>query len=256
MDKNFAIAFIGNNIFYHLGAIKAIEEYNIYNKFKAVSGTGVGVLSAVMFAKKNCSLFKDLCILVKNIKRTYIKEEKICEVLSMHTINKSLDEKIHSWSRKISSEGMIDCSDIEKIIKDKHIDITKNDFKMDCYVAYYELPFMRNLIFKLNNYESNYLEKIILNSVAKPIIFNKKVKSKSFITADINSQLSVEILKDNNYKNILIVDSDNMTIDYKYKGLQKSNVKIFKDDNNVEKYIKKAYNDTINVIKNNLKNIA
>ena len=32
MEKDFAIAFIGNNIFYHLGVVKAIEEYNMYNK--------------------------------------------------------------------------------------------------------------------------------------------------------------------------------------------------------------------------------
>jgi len=71
--------------------------------------------------------------------------------------------------------------------------------------------------------------------------------------------LPIEILKDNNYKNILIVDSNNMKIKYKYEGLEKFNGKDLENKikyDEPEKYIQKAYEDTINIIKNNLKNIA
>ncbi|MDU4599970.1 MAG: hypothetical protein E6Y49_18770, partial [Clostridium sporogenes] len=128
-----------------------------------------------------------------------------------------------------------------------------------CYLGCYELPFMRKSVFKLNNHDSNYMEKIILNSVAKPNIFNNTVKSKSFITGDINCELPIEILKDNNYKNILIIDSNNMKIKYEYEGLEKFNEKDLGNKikyDEPEKYIQKAYEDTINIIKNNLKNIA
>ncbi len=93
MEKDFAIAFIGNNIFYHLGVIKAVDEYNMYNRFKAVSGTGLGSLSAIMFGKKDCNSFKNLCILMSDIKRIHIEEDEIYKILNMHTINKSLNEK-------------------------------------------------------------------------------------------------------------------------------------------------------------------
>ncbi|NFF68593.1 hypothetical protein [Clostridium sporogenes] len=259
MEKDFAIAFIGNNIFYHLGVVKAIEEYNMYNKFKEVSGIGLGSLSAIMFGKKDCNSFKYICTLMSNIKRIHIKEDEIYQILNMHTINKSLNEKIHIWSRKISKEGMINWSDILKIINNKYTNLGNNDFKMDCYLGCYELPFMRKSVFKLNNHDSNYMEKIILNSVAKPNIFNNIVKSKSFITGDINCELPIEILKDNNYKNILIIDSNNMKIKYEYEGLEKFNEKDLGNKikyDEPEKYIQKAYEDTINIIKNNLKNIA
>ncbi|NFT51854.1 hypothetical protein FDF34_18365, partial [Clostridium botulinum] len=105
----------------------------------------------------------------------------------------------------------------------------------------------------------NYIEKVILNSVAKPSIFNNRVKSKSFITGDINCELPIEILKDNNYKNIIIIDSDNMKIEYRYEEVEKFNMKSLENEikyDESEKYIQKAYEDTINIIKNNLKNIA
>ncbi len=259
MEKDFAIAFIGNNIFYHLGVIKAVDEYNMYNKFKAVSGTGLGSLSAIMFGKKDCNSFKNLCTLMNDIKRIHIKEDEVYEILNMHTINKSLNEKIYMWSRKISKEGMINWSDMLKIINNKYISVGKNNFKMDCYLGCYELPFMRKSVLKLNNYDSNYIEKVILNSVAKPSIFNNRVKSKSFITGDINCELPIEILKDNNYKNIIIIDSDNMKIEYRYEEVEKFNMKSLENEikyDESEKYIQKAYEDTINIIKNNLKNIA
>ncbi|MGO5067060.1 hypothetical protein [Clostridium sp. LCP25S3_F8] len=255
MKKDFAIAFIGNNIFYHLGVIKAIEEYNIFNKFKAVSGTGLGSLSAIMFAKKDYNSFKDLCILINDIKRIHIKEDEIYKILNMHIINKHLNEKINIWSQKISQEGMISCSDMIKVLNNKYINIDGNCFKMDCYLGCYELPFMRKSVFKLNDCDCDYLDKVILNSIAEPNIFTSKVKSRSLIPGDINCELSMEILKDNNYNNILIIDSDNMKIGYKYEDIKKNiNNNVSKYES--EKYIEKAYKDTINIIKNNLKNIA
>lgn len=92
MEKDFAIAFIGNNIFYHLGVIKAVDEYNMYNKFKAVSGTGLGSLSAIMFGKKIVIHLK-IYVLNEWYKRIHIKEDEVYEILNMHTINKSLNQK-------------------------------------------------------------------------------------------------------------------------------------------------------------------
>ncbi|MCR1933463.1 hypothetical protein ACQX0N_01215 [Clostridium tepidum] len=255
MKKDVAIAFIGNNIFYHLGAIKAIEEYNIFNKFNAVSGTGLGSLSAIMFAKKDYNSFKDLCNSINDAKKIYIKKDEIYKIVNMHTINKHLNEKIYAWSQKISQEGMISCNDMMKILNNKYMNIDENCFKIDCYLGCYELPFMRKLSFKLNDYDYNYLDKIILNSTAEPNIFTNKVKSKSIISGDINCELSIEILKDNNYENILIVDSDNMKIGYKYKGIEK-NINNNINNKSEEYYIEKAYKDTVNIIKNNLKNTA
>lgn len=50
-----------------------------------------------------------------------------------------------------------------------------------------------------------------------------------------------------------------MKIEYKYEGLEKFNGKDLENKikyDEPEKYIQKAYEDTINIIKNNLKNIA
>lgn len=259
MSKNLAIAFIGNNIFYHLGVIKAIDQYSMYNKFNAVSGIGLGSLSAIMFAKENYKLFKELSTLINNTKRTYIEKNEIYNILNMHILDKSLNEKIYIWSKKISKEGMINWSDMLKIINHKYISIDNSHFRMNCYLVCYELPFMKKSVFKLNECDNDYIHKVILNSVAEPVIFNNKVKSKSFITGDINTKLSIEALKDNNYKSILIVDSDNMKIEYKSEHLKdlyvgNFNNKIICDTS--EKYIERAYEDGINIIKNALRNTA
>lgn len=264
MYKDLAVVFLGDNYYYNLGFLKAIKENDLYENFKATTGTSLGALFSILFANSDYNSIEEVCSLLDNINKCKLNKEFIFNKLNMYTINKNFRNKFLKWAEIISNKGIIKRQDLSNIFTSENVNILyENEYHMDCYNICYELPFMGRKVEKVNDNPKN-IKDVILNSIASPVVFHKdSVKTRSYITSDVDCKAVIDVLKEEGYKKILVVNSekDRYNVNFNDNDILEitnntfeSNIKL--DEELKSQMIDKGYKDTVNFIKCSFKNIA
>ncbi|NEZ46917.1 hypothetical protein FDF74_06790 [Clostridium niameyense] len=219
MKNDLAIVFLGNDIFYQSGVFKAILKNKLYENFTVTTGIGLGALTSILFARKDYKSMDNMTFKITQEDKLFLNKEECLNLLDMHCINKSFKKNFQKWSNKISKDGIYSWYSLLKVINDGDVNLLySDDFNMECLICCYILPFMLENSFEFNKLEYREKESLLLNVIAQPMIFTKKVRSKSYITPEINGEIAINQLIDRGYKNILVINSQGENYNFdKYK---------------------------------------
>lgn len=219
MKNDLAIIFLGNDIFYQSGVFRAILQNKLYENFTATTGIGLGALTSILFARKDYKSMNNMSFKIAQEDKLFLNKEECLDLLDIHCINKSFKKNFEKWSDKISKEGIYPWHSLLKVMNDDDVNLLYgDDFNMECLICFYILPFMSEESFEFNKLEYRQKESMLLNVISQPMIFTKKVRSKSYITPDIDGEIAINQLMDTGCKNILVINSQGENYNFdKYK---------------------------------------
>ncbi|MBP7553528.1 MAG: patatin-like phospholipase family protein [Spirochaetes bacterium] len=186
---------------YHIGVWEALEEFGLFDKISVFAGSSVGALNALLFTQGNSNLGKKVWenIFTEDILKFNPEKYK-----------NRIPEKLYNFFKEhgfFSRDGLIDIieryCDYEKFINSKKVvygccsDLSSFIYGTKALSSI--LGFILNkkignpVYFKLNDYNSNKIVKILLASSAIPVIFDEEeIDGKLYFDGGISENIPIK----------------------------------------------------------------
>lgn len=164
---------------YQIGVWKALDELGIFHKIKAVSGTSVGALNAVLMAIGDFD----------NAKKIWDNIEKE-DLLS---INENIDQGL------CSREGLI------YIIR--NVPLSKLRFSIPVYVNIHDVASDSTRSVQINQLLENEIIDYLLASSAMPFVYGRvNIRGKEYVDGGITEagNVPIDVLYKNGHRNIIV----------------------------------------------------
>ena len=171
---------------YQVGAWKALEEFGISKEIKVISGTSIGALNTVFFDTLSADDLIEKWLNINMIETFQVNKDRIDKLIKDITnSSKGIFDKIFSI---FSSQGFLLKDGVIKTIKNNtDLNLIPESKRIlyatctDCTDLPNEFLLLNTLnlkigrpkYFKLNDFNANKLEKILVASAAIPFIFDR-----------------------------------------------------------------------------------
>ena len=219
---------------YQIGVWKALEEIGLAEKVKAVAGTSVGALNALLFAQKNFSLAEHLWLHIRQEDILRIDTELISKILreAPVAVPPALFEKCINFFRSRglwSREGLIRmiqtsldagvitasatklyaaCTDVTDIPS-----ITRPIMILTHYLLDRTIPEGTARYFRLNDCSVGQMQTILLASSAIPILFHaEKIDGRVYYDGGLMDNVPILPVYNEGCDVILVVQLDATTV--------------------------------------------
>lgn len=182
---------------YQIGVWKALDELGIFNKIKAVSGTSVGALNAVLMAIGDFD----------NAKKIWNNIEKE-DLLS---INENMDQGL------CSREGLI------SVIK--NVPLSELRFSIPVYINIHDIDSDSTRSIQINQLPENEIVDYLLASSAMPIVYGPvNIQEKKYIDGGFTEagNVPIDVLYKNGYRNIIV---SALKMDFSLYNIYESTIK-------------------------------
>ncbi|MGF7060390.1 patatin-like phospholipase family protein [Brassicibacter mesophilus] len=260
---------------YQIGVWKALKEFGIDKNISTVSGTSVGAMNMLLFAQGNYEIAEDVWINISsddilNIDAERIvnhlpnrfKSRKIVDFFKSHGLF-SREGLINIMDRYINFDSIYDldmfatCSDVT----DYPPGIREISAFTNCVVG---KKFGKETYFKLNNYSTDMIKKILLASSALPFIFDtEEIEGKIYYDGGLCDNVPIKPVYDVGCKVIFVIHLNRTRVIDHDKFPDAQILEIVPQDeqggtikgtldfttDGAMRRIEQGYNDTIRIIK-------
>lgn len=191
---------------YFIGVWKALKEYGVDKNIRAVSGTSVGALNAVLFAQRNYDIAESAWknILAEDILKVDLKKILLGFIgFKFQSIETQL---LKAFITKRYGTGIFSRQGLVDII-DENVDLDYiSNCEMDIFAAAYNLKKLRIEYLKINNEDTEIIKNILLASSALPIIFdNQEINGEIYCDGGIKDNVPIKPLYDHGIRNFIVV---------------------------------------------------
>lgn len=189
---------------YQIGVWKALREFGIDKKIRAVSGASVGALNAVLFLQDDINIAKEVWSNISN--------EKILKIDKIETLKKLLLETgitssmVNNYLVSKGKTGIFSREGLLEIMEEYvDLDIVSQS-KIQCFISCCEIPKKVVKYFNINSSSKERIKNILLASSALPVIYdNVIIDDKRYIDGGVVDNIPVKPLYDIGYKTIIVV---------------------------------------------------
>ena len=223
---------------YQIGVWEVLEEYGIVPNIKAISGTSVGALNAVLFAQGDLELAREVwstispkavmkmnvSLLHQRFVRSILRSTSLipagmampylgsASLISAGMAN-AFERQIYQWLTKQADQGLLSKKGLSRLI-DNSIEFQRvRSFDGPIYVAAYNISSRKLEYFNLKDNDS--LEAIkarLLASASIPVIFGKTRVDKDLYwdggTPVLGDNVPVKPLYDDGIRDLIVVHLD------------------------------------------------
>lgn len=191
---------------YFIGVWKALKEYGVDKNIRAVSGTSVGALNAVLFAQRNYDIAESVWnnILAEDILKVDLK--KILLGFMGFKFQSIESQLLKAFITKRYGAGIFSREGLVDII-DENVDLNYiSNCEMDIFAAAYNLKKLRIEYLKINNEDTETIKDILLASSALPLIFdNQEINGEIYCDGGIKDNVPIKPLYDDGIRNFIVV---------------------------------------------------
>ncbi|MGE6896492.1 patatin-like phospholipase family protein [Priestia flexa] len=153
---------------YQIGVWKALKEFGVDQNIKAIAGTSVGALNAVLFLQEDYEKAEAVWLNISPEKILTIDPEKIASKLIKDWLFKRMPDAIN-W---LAGHGWFSRSGLLEIIRNEVNLTLLRKSKIPCFATCYNAETKSAEYFQLNLYNSEKIESILLASSAIPVAFD------------------------------------------------------------------------------------
>lgn len=249
---------------YELGVWKALKEMGIDRYIDVFSGTSIGAFNSVLFAQDDIEAAEKLW--------NEVTMEKLVPITRFELLKKGVGLVLGSKSINLAKKFMNDKAEEKTVSKDGAIEVIKKYLDVDkvkernkiCYAAASELPDFKIKYFRLNDYDKETAEQMVLASASLPLIYEStEVLGKRYIDGGVTDNTPIQPVYGEGCNIIIVVLlSKDIEVDRSLypnasiieivpKNIDDSviNGTLNLDEEAKKTRIKEGYQDTINALK-------
>jgi NTE family protein len=170
--KNIGLVFVGGGGkgAYHIGVWKALRKLHLDRNVKAVAGTSVGALNAVLFVQGNLELAEYVWETI-SVEKILTPDKQRLLNLASQLIPKAYFRSFMALANQAFEQGWFSRAGLLQLIRNYVHWPYVLQKGIPCYATCSRLPFMQPEDFLLNDCDQGKMEAVLLATSAIPIIF-------------------------------------------------------------------------------------
>lgn len=249
---------------YELGVWKALKYLGIDKHIDIFSGTSIGAFNSILFAQDDMDIAEKLW--------DEVSMEKLVPISKFELMKKGVGLVIGSKNMNLAKKFVNEKADEDAVnnsgateIIQKYLDIDKvKERNKICYAAATELPDFKIKYFRLNDYDTEIGEKMVLASASLPLIYESiEILGSRYVDGGVTDNVPIQPVYGEGCNLIIVVL---LSKEGKVDRSQYPNAQIIElipkamddsvingtlnlDENAKKSRIKEGYNDTINSLK-------
>lgn len=191
---------------YQIGAWKALKTYGIDKDIKAVSGTSIGALNAMLFLQEKYDEAEDIWINISQEKMLPIDEKLILRNLYFIRKTKNNLRNLLEMDEKLKEYGTVSRAGLEELIE-KYVDYDLlNTAGKECYVCCSEVPEVKAEYFNIKDFKTESLKTLLYATSAIPLVFEKEcINEKWYMDGGLVDNIPVKPLYDAGCDIIIVI---------------------------------------------------
>jgi NTE family protein len=191
---------------YQIGAWKALKAFGIDKNIKAISGTSIGALNAMMFLQGKYYDAEDVWINISQEKMMPIDEKLILRNMLYLRKSKNNMKNLIEMESKLNEYETVSRDGLDELI-DKYLDyeVIKSTDK-ECYICCAEVPDIRAEYFDIKKFCRDTFRSLLYATSAIPLIFEREcIEGKYYLDGALVDNVPVKPLYDSGCDIIIVV---------------------------------------------------
>lgn len=187
---------------YQIGVWKALREYGV--KIKGIAGVSVGALNGALMAMGDYEVAETIWNEMSYSKVMNVDDATMDNLLKLNIKDLAITDLTVTGAKTIASGG-VDIQPLKDLLS-QYVDEDKiRQSEMELYIGTFSVTNLKEMELKVNELEEGTIKDYLIASSSLPVFKREKFQGKSYLDGGIVNNVPIDMLLNNNYKNIIVV---------------------------------------------------